>query len=384
MEKLDVAIVIGIDHHNTLGMIRSLGLKKNLNVVLLLISKNKFSYVSKSKYVNEFYIIENNKNIILNHILKISKKYRKTFVFPLTDETAFLIDENYKIIDENICFPHMYGKMKEYLNKVISKEYAKDAGLDIVYGTTVSLSKLESLGILGSYKFPVIIKPLVSKEGLKSDISIVDNSCDLRMSLESFSQKKYKEVLVEEYIDSQDSYMLEVMGYSTEENVVITGIVKKIREYPVRNGSTSYAQLIDYCKLLNIEGIKKYIKRSRFIGLFDMEFKYSNGIFYFIECNFRNGAPNFAITKLNGINTPGNWILEMENISVDTKRKIESNRRFMIENMDILNLLKGNVPIIKWIKEVIFCNYIFIDYRDLAPNFWYCVEMIKIIVHKFV
>ena len=384
MEKFDVAIVIGIDHHNTLGIIRSLGLIENLNVVLLLISKNKFSYVSKSKYIEEFHIIENNENVILNHILEISKRYRKTFIFPLTDETAFLIDKNHKIFNDNICFPHMYGKMKEYLNKATSKEYAKEAGLDIVYGSTFSLTDLENFDNLESYKFPLIIKPLVSKEGLKSDISIVDNNYDLKISLESFSQKKYKEVLVEEYIDSQDSYMLEVMGYSTEENVVITGIVKKIREYPIRNGSTSYAQLIDYCELLKIDAIKKYIKSSRYIGLFDIEFKYSGGTFYFIECNFRNGAPNYAVTKLNGINTPGNWILAMQNISVPTKKDIVNNRIFMIENMDLLNLLKGNIPIMKWINDVSSCNFIFFDSRDLIPNFWYCIEMLKIIIHKFV
>ena len=45
-------IVIGADHHNTLGVLRSLG-EKGINSILLLISENKKSYVAKSKYAKE-------------------------------------------------------------------------------------------------------------------------------------------------------------------------------------------------------------------------------------------------------------------------------------------------------------------------------------------
>ena len=43
-------VVIGASHHNTLGVIRSLGYK-GIMPILLLISPNKKSYVAKSKYI---------------------------------------------------------------------------------------------------------------------------------------------------------------------------------------------------------------------------------------------------------------------------------------------------------------------------------------------
>ena len=61
-------IVIGADHHNTLGVLRSLG-EKGINSILLLISENKKSYVAKSKYAKEVHFLTREEERELKNII---------------------------------------------------------------------------------------------------------------------------------------------------------------------------------------------------------------------------------------------------------------------------------------------------------------------------
>ena len=45
-------IIIGAEHHNTLGVVKSLG-KKGVQLIVCIIADESFSIVLKSKYVNK-------------------------------------------------------------------------------------------------------------------------------------------------------------------------------------------------------------------------------------------------------------------------------------------------------------------------------------------
>ena len=49
MKDCNVAVVIGNDHYNTLGLIRSIGLEKI--PIILLLNADKHNFVSKSRYI---------------------------------------------------------------------------------------------------------------------------------------------------------------------------------------------------------------------------------------------------------------------------------------------------------------------------------------------
>lgn len=73
-------------------------------------------------------------------------------------------------------------------------------------------------------------------------------------------KKNYYRVLVQEYIYGKDARMIEIIGCTTVKNsaIIIPAIIKKIREYPLNAGSTSYAmavtdsEYIDRTKILNL------------------------------------------------------------------------------------------------------------------------------------
>lgn len=60
---LTMPIIIGGNHHNTLGVIRSLGYK-GLNSLVILVTGEKTPYVSYSKYITKCVLLNSAKEIV--------------------------------------------------------------------------------------------------------------------------------------------------------------------------------------------------------------------------------------------------------------------------------------------------------------------------------
>lgn len=53
--------------------------------------------------------------------------------------------------------------------------------------------------------------------------------------------------------------------------VVIPGIIHKIRSYPTGKGSTSYARFSSDMSEINEEKIKQFVSATGYVGIFDIE-----------------------------------------------------------------------------------------------------------------
>lgn len=372
------AVIITEDHYNALGVIRSLG-ECGIEIILVLITDGK-TYVDSSKYVGKTIKTARTEIDILNALKQVTEENTecKYVLFPLSDFAALTLDKNYNSFGNNVYAPNMSGKMEQYQNKYFSKIKAAECGLTIARDTVLNVE--EQLPEWNIY--PAILKPLASVEGLKSDISILNNQHELIECVSSFKTKGYRKALLEEYIQGRDEHMIEVMGYASNGTVKIAGIISKIREYPIKKGSTSYAEIVAEHKDISFENIKRYIKNSGFSGLFDMEFKYSDGKAYFIECNFRNGAPAYALT-CKGKNIPVGWLENVLEISVERKNRITKKNFFMVEQNDLINMLKGEVPIGNWVKEFKKSNKLFFSAKDLKPAIIYYIKLAQQIIKRF-
>lgn len=351
------AIVIADDHYNGLGVIRSLG-EKNINIYLILLTEGR-SFIDKSKYVTKLYKIKKDKMVILDTIRLIINPNENYAVLPLSDFSALFCDEYYDKMPQNVVMPNAKGKLNILENKYIMANIAQDVGLTIPKHIEIKLKEVISFewGI-----YPAIIKPILSVEGLKSDISIVNNYSELMETLKDFSIKGYERVLLEEYITGNEEYMIEVLGYvNSSGESVFSNIICKIREFPIKNGSTAYAYFIDSHNGIDEKKLNLFIKKCGYFGLFDFEFKYADGKVYFIEVNFRNGAPSYAST-LSGLNIPYCWILNKEKSS-----KLRKKFTFMCEQNDVINMLKGEVGFANWLKQFISSKKIFWNWKDFKP-----------------
>lgn len=372
-----IAIVIAIDHYNGLGVIRSLG-ECGIPVALILTTIEK-SYIEKSKYISEVYHIQPIDGELQSTIKKISMRHSKCFVITTTDFSALELDTMLTSMPSNVVFPSMKGRMVQYQNKDFAKHQAAQAGIRVPKGIIYSFN-------CPNFKwdiFPAIIKPRASVNGLKSDIQRVDNYCQLQEALKIFKAKGYESVLIEEYIHGENAHMVEIMGYTDGIDVSFGRIIEKIREYPINNGSTAFAKFVCEHEDIDFDTLKRFIIKSGYIGIFDIEFKSVDRKCYFIECNFRNGAPSYALTKI-GYNLPVSWISGMSGIKFKSTTKIVSKNLFMCEQTDFLNMIKHNVHTFSWIKDYHNSNRIFVCWSDIKPNIYYMRYILNICIDKFV
>jgi predicted ATP-grasp superfamily ATP-dependent carboligase len=358
------AIIITDDHYNGLGVVRSLGEESVYNILVILSTENTF--IEKSKYVREVYKIEPDENELLLTINEIVNNEDEYYLFPLSDYSASILDKNYNKFSKNVITPNIAGEMDKYLDKNYIKKIALKNGLYVPRSIVVESN---SISISEWDIFPSILKPVKSIEGKKIDIVKVDNYESLIENINIYKKKGYSRILIEEFVAGENEHMIEVMGYcKKDKRPVICGVIKKIREYPIQNGSTSYAKIVDNHEGLNLTYLTNFLKDISYFGLFDVEFKYANGIAYFIECNFRNGAPGYAFTY-NSRNIPFLWLSNNDGTTFRTMSY--KNRYFMCEQYDIINMIKGHVSFMEWIKAFIKSKKIFFDLRDWKPNLFY-------------
>lgn len=371
------AIVLSEDHYNALGVIRSLGIAGI--VVDLILTTTDSTFSDKSKYVRRCRKVTHAKELIIGAINEFAvDKETKYFLFPLSDYTAQLLDGSFNLFASNIFVPNMKGKMYENSNKYEMKKWARKYGVKVPEGKVFNLLNEK----VNWDKYPAIIKPNVSVEGAKVDIVTVGSEEELNNNIKILQKKGYEKVLIEEFINGVDEHMIEVMGECTlNGKCSFAGIISKIREFPIKNGSTSFARVVEMHKGIDLCKLEKMIRDLKFVGLFDFEFKYANDKVYFIECNFRNGAPGFAFTKL-GINLPVMWICDCLDDSLIKTKIYTRNLTFMCEQNDVINMLKRDVNIGIWIKDFIFSSKIFWFRGDFMPVLKYYYLFIKNRIRK--
>lgn len=374
---MNSAIIIGDDHYNTLGVIRSLGEKK-INIILILITSLENTFVDKSKYVKKTFKTNKDSEELMNIIIKCIKEMKETpVIFPTSDFVAKVIDDNYIKLEPIAYIPNAKGNIGVLQNKKILNDYAENLGLTVPNNFIIDFNEyINEEYINAVYDYPIIIKPLISIEGLKSDIIIAYNKNQMKKSLLDFRNNGYNRVLIQKYIYGIDECMIEVIGYSKKNGEVeIGGIIKKIREYPIKNGSTSYAKIVKSHDDIDLELIKKIVQVTKYCGLFDMEFKYFNGHAFFIELNFRNGAPSYIFTKL-GINLPYLWYCNQINDEANMYTNCTSEYTFMCEQNDIINMLKHDVSFFTWIKQYVESKKVFFNIKDIRPILKYYYNFI--------
>lgn len=374
------AIVIANNHYNALGVIRSLG-ENSIPIIVVFTTLDK-TFVEKSRYINTSIHIDENEISLIDAIRDICKKEEKYYIFPTTDFSSEVLDKHFCELPSSVISQHMEGHMNEAQDKLYVKSIAQQCGLFVPEGSVCDLNQIANFINKWSH-FPVIIKPLMSIEGNKSDIVLANDCSSLQEELITFMNKGYYRVLVEEYIGGNDEHMIEVMGYcSVNHEPFIGGIIQKIREFPIHNGSTAYARIKDEHTGLDIVAVKNLLRAFPYTGLYDIEFKFANGKAYFIECNFRNGAPAYALTQ-RGINLPYLWIMSYDSINLNNFDKNYTKKEyFMCEQIDVINMFKHNVSFIKWIKQYHNSTKVFCQIKDIKPSISYYAGLIKLAIKK--
>lgn len=132
-------VILGPNHHNTLGVVRSLG-RKGINPFVIFFSKDKSFPICKSRYIEKFYITDSVDEILrilkqLSLFFKTASRKNKPILIACSDKMASFIDLNLNELSELYICPgaKRQGLLTELMDKAKMTLLAKQSGLKVPY-----------------------------------------------------------------------------------------------------------------------------------------------------------------------------------------------------------------------------------------------------------
>lgn len=366
--KDPTAIIIGDSTHNTLGLIRSLG-RAGIRQHLILKCGEDNCFVAKSRYLKDtdvFRISDMDEALAILDILKDEPGEGKVLMCTF-DEAAEFVDANETVLSEHFITPCRGSRIGTLFNKDAQCRLAKECGLtvpeSVVFRRKDDKSKIR-------IAFPLIIKPLTSTKGEKSDIHIIhdDSEFDKALSEESGCD----EFLLQEYITKE--YELDCIGISTENGAELPGAIRKIRHYPDGTGAGAYGIFVPASKLgINLDGLNRFLAESRYHGPFSVEFLHSRGKNYFMEVNFRNDGLAYVATAA-GANIHARYV----NPGLTYNPSKVKSIRMMNYSIDPLHIKEGRITRRQWLRDLLRTRvFINASLRDFAPTYCYYIRKLS-------
>ena len=361
-------IVIGGDHYNALGVIRSLG-ECGIFPIFILLNDDDKAMSSHSKYIDKLYIInsEEEKNLDKFLIKNFGNDKNKPIIIPTGDPIEKYLDINYDKLKKYFLLPNIdnkSGMVLKHMDKLFQYELCKKNNVDIAESFYIDLTNDVDYSI---FPLKVIIKPDISADGNKADIVIANGIDEIKNGIELFRKKGYKNVLVQEFLDYQMEYAM--MGLSYKGKVIIPGINSNNYIFPSARGNTSYAEMFpleefkyDISKIINM------VEKMNYTGLFEIEMFLVNDKVYFNEMNFRNSA-NLYGYKGNGIKYIYLYIMLLLNKDISKEKiYVDKHYHFCIEPLHFKNIFEKKVKLFPCVHHIIHSTKLIYNSHDLKPT----------------
>jgi predicted ATP-grasp superfamily ATP-dependent carboligase len=355
--------VIGGNHHNTLGVIRSLG-EKGLNPKVIIQTDDKNPYVSYSRYISECWIAGTDREV-LDILRSQGQKFGdRAVLIACSDGLSSLIDLNRSELLQWYYLPEAGedGRITTLMDKETMSLLAKQVGLlvpDSIATDTEADNVIE-------IPMPWIIKPLISKNGRKTDIERIYSTQEWT----EYCKHHKIQVQVQQLIDKDFEYQLIGLSLNGGEEVIIPGLSYIIR--PASNTNTGFLHYrpLDESYDEVLRKGRSFLKATGYSGLFSLEFlRGKDGKDYFMEINFRNDGNAICVTA-SGTNLPYIWYLY--HTKGDYQHEIATSRvnpvYVMPEFEDFRFVSHFKMGLIKWLRDVHKTDR-FMDYdkNDKAP-----------------
>lgn len=366
-------IILGANHYNTLGLIWSFS--EGGHDIYLILRKERINYVAKSNKIKGYVLFEANSEIV-DKIKQLAVGLNdKPLLVASEDVGATIIDNNSKELSA-YCFlegGRLPNSINKYRDKNVSNKLAEEIGFDVP--KSIILTNCNgALPVVMT--FPLIVKCNNSLFGGKAIQRVCENETEFRATTASISNEYYP-ILVQEFI--QKDYELVLFGCSVGNGEQVYSAIanRKIRYTP--NGLGTYGKSIRIEDDVEIRKLKelasKYLKKIGYTGLWGIDFISKNNKYYFIEINLRNDGISYLSTSC-GFNLPEILCKSITGENIDIKFDYKS-KFFIHPTMDFMNVLRGNVGLFKWSKQVLSnCCYATYNRKDKNPFFYSILAII--------
>ncbi len=325
-------VVIGGNHHNTLGVLRALG-RAGIMPHLLLTAKVGNPFVAKSRYIKTLRILSNHDDILPALREYAPSHSLKPIVIACHDIASSILDMNRDELQHDFLIPcsDEQGKLTRLMNKQTMGELAVECGLHVPQTWVVDTAHPD----IEDITYSVITKPLLSKIGSKADIVV----CNSRQELEHYlAQGHCEQLQVQRFIKKRYEYQLIGCSLQHGAEVIIPGVSELIR--PGRGSNTGF---LKYTVLDNtythLDQCRRFLKATGYSGLFSMEFlRDEEGNDWFMEINFRNDGNGISVTNA-GVNLPLIWCQALAGLPYKAESRKPIHDEYVMPNFAEYGLL---------------------------------------------
>lgn len=374
MDRISV-VIIGGTHHNTLGVIRSIGeagiSRDDITVLIVGINISKNNIISTSKYVkksNIFYLAEDKD--ITPCLIEISKDGIVRVVICCADGATEEVISNTNKLKNMYHIPKTVINISRLMNKEEQGRLAKECGFLIPEGMIINKKNIKNWNL-----FPCITKPLKSINGAgKLDIHISNDIFELEYNLKNTESER---VQVQCFLKKKMEYQLIGCSLDSGKEIIIPGFTKIERQPD--NTNTGY---LVYCSIDKLKFdyslVKDFIRTIGYSGLFSIECirDYSNRDYY-LEINLRNDGNAYCVQSA-GVNLPYIWCYyETFGVLPDLKMTVDRDIWFIPDFNDLKIALK-EVGFIRWLKDFISADsHTIYNRKDIKPFLYEIFRLIK-------
>ncbi len=244
----------------------------------------------------------------LDDLLRFSESIPKPILLiPIDDVFVEFIDRYFDVLNPLFTLPVHPEAKQGYLTGLMDKHYqrslAQSAGLPVQDEWKVDL---QSAIEIPEITYPCFCKPAVSAEGGKIDQKKCDSEPALLKHLEHLkNDRNIRSAVIQKYLNISEEYI--VLGVCTAGEAKIVGVVRKI----VRTRNTPGLGVVGVLEPISSvgplrpveENILRFLKETKHVGLFDLEFFEADNTLYFNEFNVRSSGLGYCMDKA-GVNAP--------------------------------------------------------------------------------
>jgi len=177
--------------------------------------------------------------------------------------------------------------------------------------------------------------------------------------------------VIQEHILGDDSNLFACGTFSFQGNLLACFTGRKIRQFPPMTGEGSFAESIESKELVDLSSF--IISDLNYTGIANIEFKFFNGNFYFIEMNPRPWSFN-GLSTYCGVNLPKiaiDYFSENKMPSEIILNNKSGKWIFAYEDLVHNVLLNKNVSIYKFLKDLFSSN----SFAYFLPKFIFILQM---------
>jgi D-aspartate ligase len=356
-----VVVLRGVESasHGALGIVRSLG---RLGVPVYLVARDAqtpgfFSRYCKGRAVCN---VENDDaKKCVEILLELGRRIgRRSILIPTDDNAVLFVADNAAALRGQFAFPAM---CPELIREVSSKKgmyfLAKEHGVPTPEAAFPT-SRQEVLDFISRAQFPVMLKAIYGSLLMKvsgQKMFIVHTPAELLEKYDALEDPANPNLMIQEYIPGGDDTVWMFDGYFNNRSECLASFTgKKIRQYPVAQGSTSLGICLQNETVRNTT--TEFMKKIGYQGILDIGYRFDarDGLYKVLDINPRIGSTFRLFVAENGMDVARALYLDMTGQEV-VSGEAREGRKWLVEDQDLVSCLRyhrlGYLTLKQWLAS---------------------------------